>query len=129
MSEDSVDRRALAVELLGSKRPPLLVIWCGARDGGHRLGAVYDTGDVAGRVVAMRSFRIFATELYDDPQPEVVRSTAYAFPLDVDDAAVMLGMCEHGTYHVDRARILEWLAHPAWERGPFIAAWSARADG
>jgi len=119
-----VDRRALAVALLGSKRPPLVVIWCGRRE--HRLGAVYDTGDVAGIVVAMRRAKLPPGVVPGDPRASL---DAYAYPLEADPDGRLLGRCPHGVYSLDRARIRAWLAHPPHERGDFItAAWSRPAE-
>ena len=122
----TLDRKALATELLASKRPALMDIWCGRRGDprpggtpsakGHRLGHDYDTGPRAGVVIVIRKFTVPATELAEDLEPEIIRSDAYAYPIDHADS--LLARCEHGIYIVKPGRVAAWLAgDPSAEPG------------
>jgi hypothetical protein len=115
------DSEALARALLGSGRPPLVAVWCPPQPGRkprrgrkprpqrHRLGQVFDIPE-GEPVLCVSEFSILPRDLYEgrpDGSPVTARAWAYPLTADVKD---VLARCDHGTFKIDCAELLDDVA-------------------
>jgi hypothetical protein len=132
---------ALARALLASARAPRVVVWCPPNPGRkprparkprpqrHRLGQVFDIPD-GEPALCVPEFSILPRDLYEgrpDGSPVTFRAWAYTLTADAKD---VLARCDHGTFKIDCAELLDDVAR-ARRRGTMqhtFGSWTGPPD-